>query len=252
MQQATRILLPELENHFQPELDFSRGNCSLIDRPRTSGGSAVRIEQRTIVNRCVEDRVIENIKELRTELNVEILGDLLDIVVLEQREIEIERTWSDHAIAPDIGEQVLTGSGCRRKGRTLRLQGSRGACRKRWKSKAVELDIVVGITRIDGCLAPGCSELIRESPWVKAICAERIATNDRRKWLAGLGREDAAQFPSTQHGGRDTSPLLRRGDVPDVIHDKRLRDVVIREPSPTRPKGPRAGNRICKWVADDS
>ena len=131
------LIRDELPNYPHSELNLSRGSCCHINCPSARDGIAIRIEQISVVDRCLEVGVIEDIKELKPKLNVETLGDLLDIVVFEQREIEIGQTWPDHTIARDISEQVTASARRRREWRALCLKRSGGTGGKRRKSETV-------------------------------------------------------------------------------------------------------------------
>ena len=94
----------KLPNHLQSELYFSRGYCQLIDRARSSDGSACTIKECTVVYWRQKGSVIEHVKELCPNLDIEVFGDRFDIVVLENREIEVKKAWPDHAISSHVAQ----------------------------------------------------------------------------------------------------------------------------------------------------
>src|SRR5579872_819474 len=157
---------PNLPNHLQPKLYFSRGYCQLIDRTSAAAWSTIFIEKCAVVYRCQEGRVVEYIKEFRPNLDVEVLGDAPDVVVLEDREIEVVKAWPDHAVASHIAHQILTiyltvrrwrRSTRKRIGSALRGQGN-GRC---WKSEAPKVDVVAGIAWTHRCAT---RRHVRKSP----------------------------------------------------------------------------------------
>lgn len=50
--------------------------------------------------------MIENIENFRAELNVESLGNPLDVIVLEQGEVQRSHTWTNQHVASRISSQV--------------------------------------------------------------------------------------------------------------------------------------------------
>src|SRR5690242_21953685 len=95
-------LRAELPNHFQSKLYFSRGYSQLIDRAGAAAGGAIFIEECAVVYRRQKSRVVEYIKELRPNLDVEALGDPPNVIVLEDGEIQIVKAWPDYAIASHV------------------------------------------------------------------------------------------------------------------------------------------------------
>src|SRR5579872_2748592 len=99
----------QLPNYFQRELNlpFRR------DRPHKRSGDWIpgsgAVED---VGIAVTDRggteigVIQDVKDLRPKLNVEIFGDSPNIVVLENRKIEIGQSWTNQDIASGVSAEV--------------------------------------------------------------------------------------------------------------------------------------------------
>src|SRR5258706_8174703 len=79
-----------LPNYFYGELNFSRRGCCPCQHPRSRKMSC-GIEDAGMVrgNWWREVGVIENVENLRTELDVEGFRDLRDVIVLEYREIKV-------------------------------------------------------------------------------------------------------------------------------------------------------------------
>src|SRR6516164_5272860 len=50
--------------------------------------------------------MIQNIKELRPKLNVEVLRNPPDVIVLEDREIQIRQPWPNHNVTAGITPKV--------------------------------------------------------------------------------------------------------------------------------------------------
>jgi len=141
--------------------------------------------------------VIERVKELYPSLEIKGLGDRLDIVVLEYREIEVEKAWADHAVSYLIAEQICTVDltawrRCASPGESCALRCERS--RRCGKSETAEVEVVTNITRIRG-FAPW--RYIREIPCVSTVKSEGIGRNYRSKRLAALSRKDTSNFPST-------------------------------------------------------
>src|ERR1700686_2210312 len=88
---------------------------------------------------------IQDIEELRPKLHVETLRDPLDVVVLEQRKIEVDESWPDHRVAAGIAKKVRAGARYPREWRAQR--GDSGSGHR--KTEAVELNVVVGVPGID-------------------------------------------------------------------------------------------------------
>src|ERR1700726_7109 len=94
----------QLEDDLQSELDFSRGRGCPAQESSYTSWRASCIEDVGIVGgdwRC-EVRTIEHIEHFRTELNVEGLGNLADIVVFKDREINVEQARRNHDIPTGI------------------------------------------------------------------------------------------------------------------------------------------------------
>jgi len=46
--------------------------------------------------------MIQQVEEFRPELRIEVIRDLLDVVILEEREIKIDESWPDQRVAAKI------------------------------------------------------------------------------------------------------------------------------------------------------
>ena len=52
--------------------------------------------------------MIDKIKNLRAELDIEVLGDPRDVVVLERRKIHVDQARAGEDIAPCVATQIKT------------------------------------------------------------------------------------------------------------------------------------------------
>src|ERR1700732_689001 len=98
-----------LPDDFQAELDLTRLKAAgRIQHARLAGSDrTAAAEKRLVVDRRQEVRVVQYVKDLSTELDVEALRNPWDFVVLEQQEVEIRKTWPDQGVTPVIPKQVL-------------------------------------------------------------------------------------------------------------------------------------------------
>jgi len=98
-----------LPNDFQCELNLAcrglRDGEPAEGRYRDSGG----VERHEVADRRREVGVIQDVKELGPELDVEGLRDSSDVVVLNHGEINVEQPWSNDCVAPQVAEEVETG-----------------------------------------------------------------------------------------------------------------------------------------------
>jgi hypothetical protein len=101
-------LLHELKYKFQRELDLPRRRA----RPTQRTGAGIYFS-RPVEDVCVGGRgrrgkvgVIKNVKELRAELYIEVLGNFLDVVVLEHGEVRLSYAWTDQNIATGIASKI--------------------------------------------------------------------------------------------------------------------------------------------------
>src|ERR1700730_5831341 len=93
-----------LPNDFQSKLNLPRrGGCG-INRPSSPYRRPVLIEEDPVGKGCLEVGVVQDVKELGAELNVERFRDFFDVVVLDGREIEVEQARPDYAVSPGIAK----------------------------------------------------------------------------------------------------------------------------------------------------
>src|ERR1700676_5376673 len=89
------------KDQFQRQLDFPAARGRRINDARATDCRSIRVEERTVVDRGVEVRMIEKIEKLRAELHVQLL---FDFSVLEQRKIEIDQPGTIDLVAPAIAK----------------------------------------------------------------------------------------------------------------------------------------------------
>ena len=79
-----------------------RGRCERRSRRIKNIGVAIARTWRRKV------RVVENIKDLHAELDVEILRDSADVIILEDGEVQTGHTGADQDVSSGIAAQIET------------------------------------------------------------------------------------------------------------------------------------------------
>src|ERR1700676_409374 len=92
MVHITTIRKTKSPNQLQRELNLTRRRRCLVKCTRAANLASGHVEQGLIRERRREVGVIHNIEELRPKLHVEGLGDPFDVVVFEEREIEVDES----------------------------------------------------------------------------------------------------------------------------------------------------------------
>ena len=90
--------------------------------------------------------MIQDVKELSPELNVEGFRDFRYVVVLECREIDVDQARPDHRIPPGIAKQVHAGTGdwvAIFIKREYTRSGERSGCKR--NTEAVNVDVAVDV-----------------------------------------------------------------------------------------------------------
>ena len=72
------------------------------DQAGVADGIASGIEDIPVIQGRRKIRMIEKIEELGSELDVERVRDSLDVVILQQRRIEIDQSRTDQRVAPQV------------------------------------------------------------------------------------------------------------------------------------------------------
>src|SRR6266446_3364296 len=145
--------------------------------PALATRTPVRIEYVSVVQGRGKIRVIQNVEKLGPELCIEAIRDPLDVVVLEQREIEVHQSRPDECVSAQVPAE---GNGVRNR-------------------EALRLDVADGITRVHQRTATGASNQVRNiNAWVCAFHSERVSPNTRCERHAGAGFEHPSYLPSSQ------------------------------------------------------
>lgn len=107
--------------------------------------------------------MIHEVKDLHTELHIEIFGNLLDVIVLEDGEIKVGDAGTDQNISTGITAKIEALWKCDLEGRWIVRLGARGKlgavrCPRRHvgygrDGKALRLDVIVGVPGIGEGLA---------------------------------------------------------------------------------------------------
>src|SRR5229473_790891 len=195
-------------NQFHRKLDLPRWRLSRCNKPCVGHGVSRRIEYVSVVQGRGKIRMIHNVEKLGPELRVEAIRDALDVVVLEQREIEVHQSGYDECVPAQISAQC-NGIGDRE---TLRL------------------DVADGITRIHRRTATRTGNQVRNvDVWVGALHSERVSSNTRGERHASASFEHSSDLPSSQRPRFASRRPLRRADFPGVVDLQILRNVKVRE-----------------------
>src|SRR5207244_174794 len=137
---------------LQGELNLSRRRCCRRQQACIRIGRAGRIEDlRICQRRRSEIRMIQNIENLHPELRIEGFGDPFELIVLEERKVEVSKPWSLQDIATGISSQIETLGEDATAGIAVRSVERRG-----WRCRHAEtfgLDVVLAIAWIDERLA---------------------------------------------------------------------------------------------------
>src|SRR5258706_5733759 len=172
--------LKKLEDLFNRKLDLPRCCSSGSQRTchRVWGSRPIKNVRISRGGRRSEVRVIENIEDFRSELNVESFGNALDVIVLKQGEIQRGHARTNQYVAAGIAAKVETQRGgnrapdARRYGIAILVPKCHvGSC---GHSKTFGLDVMAGIARIRPGLAARSNEPVWECPIVSAVGICRV------------------------------------------------------------------------------
>src|SRR5713101_4754231 len=161
-------------NQFHRKLDLPRWRLSRCNKPCVGYGVSRRIEYVSVVQGRGKIRVIHNIEKLGPKLRVEAIGDSFDVVVLEQREIEVHQSGSDECVPAQIPSE----------------------CNGIREREALRLDVADGITRIHRRTTTWAGSQVRDiDVWVRAFHPERVSPKTRSERHARAGFEHSSYLP---------------------------------------------------------
>src|SRR6266478_6009474 len=89
-------------DQFHRELNLPGGCLRRRDQPGIADWASRRIKDVPIVQRRSEIRMIDNVEKFRAELRIKRVRDSLDVIVFEQRKIEIHQSRTDDGVAAQI------------------------------------------------------------------------------------------------------------------------------------------------------
>ena len=96
--------------------------------------------------------MVQDVEDFGSELHIERFRNPPDVIVLENREVEVHKAWSGDIVAAGSSTQVYTVDLTLRR-RPSRPWGSIALCRERSRRrrnrKALCLDVIIGISRIN-------------------------------------------------------------------------------------------------------
>src|SRR6267143_1766193 len=164
------------KDDLQRELDLS---CCRLCAGYLAGildSTALLIEEQGLATCPARGRevcAIQDVEDLGPQLHIHAVRSRFDVVVLEERHIQIDEPRADHRIAADVAE-------------------SRDRVRHR---EALRLDVVRRVARIDRVVATRPAEKVRERERVAALRAERISIDERGEWTSAADRQYGADLP---------------------------------------------------------
>jgi hypothetical protein len=100
-----------LPNDFQCELNLASRGLRGIEPAEAGRRGSSGEERHEVVDRRREVSVIQHVKELGPELDMEGFRDSSDAVVLNHGEINVEQPRPNDCVAPQVAEEVETGEG---------------------------------------------------------------------------------------------------------------------------------------------
>src|SRR5229473_8296966 len=163
------------------------------------------VEDISIVERRSKVRTVEDVEEFCSKLNSERVGDALDVVVLEERKIEVQQARADQRVAAQVTPQIQASPrvrrGVARHGINVDYVNAIGCdgWRGRRNAEALRLNIVKRIARIHESAAAGTAHQIRHiDVGIGAFHAECVSRETRSKGHTSAGFENSAQLPPAQ------------------------------------------------------
>src|SRR5487761_691019 len=113
----TLQLASVLPIHLQTKLNFTRRIRRGVDQAGGGNGRSGIGKKGLVVYRRQEIRPVEDIEEFSTELNVEVLRNPRHRNVLEERKVEIGKSWPNNRVPARIPKEVHAGARYRLIGR---------------------------------------------------------------------------------------------------------------------------------------
>ena len=99
---------PHLPSELQSELNLARRYLQGSELPKPRLRVSATVERLQVVQWWREVGVVENIEELRSELNIEVFRDFGNFGVLNHGEVHIDQPRSYDGVAPQVAEKVDT------------------------------------------------------------------------------------------------------------------------------------------------
>src|SRR6202162_387175 len=199
-----------LKNNLDGKLNLPLGDCGAQQRSRGTCRRCTRIPVGSknvgvLIARSRRSKIgmIQNVEHLHAKLHVEIFGDALDLVVLEDGEIQVRHSGAIEDVAARIAPQVEAAQVSRRQ-RAAKSRRSRGAIGieegligSHWKAGALALSIVCTIARISRGATARAGKTIRVYKIVTAKRACRVGAGSprRSKRYAITHGEDHSELP---------------------------------------------------------
>src|ERR1700730_5645329 len=204
--------LPRLKNDFDGELYFSCRRAGSGQCASDAGGVPVTKEDVRVVGRHRRRKIsmVQEVKNLRAELHVEILGDLADVIIFEHREVHFRSARAGQDVAAGVATQIEAAQitwkdrcplWCRicrcawYKGIAVGIEkcltGSNGA------AKPLGFNVVLNVAGIDRRIASGPAQAIGKIPIIGTKRAKRITSGTKggAKWHTAASRKDDPLLP---------------------------------------------------------
>src|SRR5579862_8496226 len=116
---ASRLCLPLTsvsENNLQCKLNFPHRHLGiLIDRPEAVDGT--RVQGIKVVRRTLVVSTVQDIEELRAELDIEVLAEFGDVVVLHNGYVDVEQPRPDDGVPGQVAQKIGAGQWVQPQGR---------------------------------------------------------------------------------------------------------------------------------------
>ena len=174
--------------------------------------------------------MVENVEYLRPELHVKGFRNLSDIVVFEDREIQVQKTRPSYRVSAAVANKVGAGScdsTCTVSGDPEWRALSGGYTSDwDWQTEAGEIDIGFRISRVDGRFARSGLAAIRVIEIV-GFYAQRISADGWSKRQSRSSRQDSSQLPAAERKIRYGWERFRCGHNPRVVNGHIMRDVIV-------------------------
>src|ERR1700730_6606757 len=194
-------------------------------------------------------RPVQDVEELCSELHVEILCYLPDVIVLVQRKVQVRRPRPDQDVAASVAAEIeALREGTKGRIAIRRVKGSR---RRRRDREALSLDVVVRVSGIDEGPATRAGQTIRKGPGVAAVQSLRVPVGAEggSKGYAVTYLVDGAHLPAIRDPTRGSWERFRGGDLPSSADHQGPADIEVGQAARRFQIGPeQARNRIRELV----